>query len=306
MKNLGFILLAVITGLASCGKDNSPKVEIFYEYDDTDAKTVHFSAKTEGAESFEWNFGDEATSTEEEASHTYATTGKYAVSLTVTGEGGETTAKRDVTIATLKELIAGMEDDPDGKTWKLSTVVTASNIDGVGYINDNLDPNYMPGTDNMLSFIDMESEYDNLFTFKYDGSYKVDPVNGTVLAGWVYGYREMSDDLVEDTGYGFVRVNYSNPNTTWTLTKHTDLTIVGFDNTTNTVRDFVFEGSNYLEFGTGGFIVLKDYINTVIVRNATPNRLVLTAFSHNTDDYVEEILGIPTMIVTFSFDAVED
>ena len=57
--------------------------------------TVTFSNTSEHADTFLWSFGDGATSTEAEPSHTY-TTGTYAVHLTAAGAGGE-----DVSVATI-------------------------------------------------------------------------------------------------------------------------------------------------------------------------------------------------------------
>jgi PKD repeat protein len=38
--------------------------------------------------SWQWDFGDGSTSTEQDPSHTYTVSGMYTVSLTVTGPGG--------------------------------------------------------------------------------------------------------------------------------------------------------------------------------------------------------------------------
>jgi gliding motility-associated-like protein len=50
--------------------------------------TVQFTSLSIYAETFIWNFGDGATSSEENPSHTYSSPGNYTVSLLVAGTGG--------------------------------------------------------------------------------------------------------------------------------------------------------------------------------------------------------------------------
>jgi PKD repeat protein len=50
--------------------------------------TVQFTDQTVGATSWQWDFGDGSTSTQQSPSHTYNTTGSYSIKLTVTGAAG--------------------------------------------------------------------------------------------------------------------------------------------------------------------------------------------------------------------------
>jgi len=50
--------------------------------------TVQFNDNSENAVSFNWDFGDGATSTEKDPIHTYSTAGIYTVNLTVSNENG--------------------------------------------------------------------------------------------------------------------------------------------------------------------------------------------------------------------------
>ena len=51
--------------------------------------TVNFTDQSKGQiTSWSWDFGDGSTSTEQNPSHTYTDSGKYTVSLTVTGPVG--------------------------------------------------------------------------------------------------------------------------------------------------------------------------------------------------------------------------
>jgi PKD repeat protein len=60
-----------------------------------------------GPTSWDWDFGDGTTSTEQHPSHTYLAPGRYTVTLRVTGEGGsDTTARPNCVMATFTDLPA--------------------------------------------------------------------------------------------------------------------------------------------------------------------------------------------------------
>ncbi|MBK9748928.1 MAG: isopeptide-forming domain-containing fimbrial protein [Chloroflexi bacterium] len=75
-------------------------VEANFTYQQTSALEVCFSNSSTGAiTSSVWSFGDGSNSAETSPCHTYAALGQYTVSLSVTGEGGQTsTASRTVTL----------------------------------------------------------------------------------------------------------------------------------------------------------------------------------------------------------------
>lgn len=68
--------------------------------------TDNSPAGTSEITSWLWDFGDGATSTEQDPKHTYTATGKYAVSLTVTSEIGEDTATKGAYITVRAKDIA--------------------------------------------------------------------------------------------------------------------------------------------------------------------------------------------------------
>jgi len=89
-----FLFAAVIAMVAvvatSCEKlkaDFKPKA---------DGLTVKFENTSKGADSFAWNFGDEATSTEKNPTHTYAAAGSYKVTLVASN--GKESDKKELTI----------------------------------------------------------------------------------------------------------------------------------------------------------------------------------------------------------------
>jgi uncharacterized repeat protein (TIGR01451 family)/fimbrial isopeptide formation D2 family protein len=62
--------------------------------------TVRFTDQSTGLiRTWQWDFGDGATSTERQPSHRYSTEGTYTVTLTVTGPGGSDQASTTITVA---------------------------------------------------------------------------------------------------------------------------------------------------------------------------------------------------------------
>ncbi|MFQ5446514.1 MAG: PKD domain-containing protein, partial [Saprospiraceae bacterium] len=65
-----------------------------------DLLEVTFTNTSSNATSYEWDFGDSQTSTEENPVHTYANDGTYTVTLTATNECGSVTTTQEVTVIT--------------------------------------------------------------------------------------------------------------------------------------------------------------------------------------------------------------
>ena len=61
--------------------------------------TVTFTNTSSGANTYEWDFGDGNSSTEESPSHTYAEDGTFEVTLTVRGDQDESTVTQSVTVS---------------------------------------------------------------------------------------------------------------------------------------------------------------------------------------------------------------
>lgn len=84
------ILLMAIT-LTACKKNNEdprPEVDVMFKTS-VDGYTVNFQNETKGAVSYQWDFGDGNTSTEENPTHTYEGKGKYVPTLFVTSSSGK-------------------------------------------------------------------------------------------------------------------------------------------------------------------------------------------------------------------------
>jgi PKD repeat protein len=69
-----------------------------FEADEESRETIYFTYTGEGAMAWLWDFGDGATSTEENPTHVYSSSGTYTVTLTVINADGATTAQQDVEI----------------------------------------------------------------------------------------------------------------------------------------------------------------------------------------------------------------
>ncbi|MCC5943568.1 MAG: PKD domain-containing protein [Bernardetiaceae bacterium] len=104
------LLLSVSVLFTSCGKDEEEEAPApapapvagftFSPQDPTPGQQVNFANSSTNAETFEWAFGDGATSTDRNPVHTYEAAGEYAVTLKAIGAGGENTFTATVVVAT--------------------------------------------------------------------------------------------------------------------------------------------------------------------------------------------------------------
>jgi PKD repeat protein len=312
IAGLGFILFLGIC-FTACKEDETPPptLDIFVT---VDGFTVNIAAESPEATSWQWNYGDGSVSDSTGShSYTYETGGEFTISCTVTGEGGQTTETESVTIATIEELLSGGAGAANGKTWKLSTI--PGGVDGVGHIKTELVPNIFPAIVDMLDFIGIPDEYDNLYTFHSDGSYELDNVNGDVMCPWVYSAYEIDPaDVVISTTYGFQQIHHPDVvGATWTLHENEDLTLeTVYDEDIDLgpkvgVRETVsWENVDYITFDGGGFIALQDYTTIAMIREIDPDRMVITLFYHEYAGDPENdghLNMLPSLAITLSFDA---
>lgn len=305
---LGLILIAGVY-FSACEKEKpAPSLDLFIT---VDGFTVEIAAEAKNATSWSWDYGD-GTVSDSVGSHThvYATGGNYTITCTVTGEGGELTKTEAVTIATIQELLSGGASATNGKTWILSR--TAGGSDGVGFVKEALAPDYFPAVNDMLDVLGLPEEYDNEYTFRFDGNYSIDNKNGNVLSGWVYSDKDVDPgDIIKTTGYGIFQIALPDPAAaTWSLHENQDLTIESVYDANDDQEDGVpetvtFKNVDYITFTNGGFIGMKDYTSTAIIREIAPDRMTLTMFFHSYmgdpgndgDLYLR-----PSFIMTLSFD----
>ncbi|WGK65245.1 PKD domain-containing protein [Croceiramulus getboli] len=94
---LFFVLSTVIIG---CEDDdiNLDSPYTLFTFDVTDLTVVFANATVDNPESFNWDFGDGASSTEANPTHTYQEGGTYTVVLTASNSAGEDQFERTVTV----------------------------------------------------------------------------------------------------------------------------------------------------------------------------------------------------------------
>jgi len=177
---LGMALaLLMVVGFTSC-KKAEPVAKFSFT---VSGKTVTFVNESTDALTYVWNFGDNATSTEQSPVHTFGDYGLYSVSLKATGEGGENTATKDVELVFTPSMVI------DGNFAKWASVPTF--VEGAGgtmtKVKISHDEKYMyiyvEGTDAFRGFFDVYIDADN------DGT--------TGATTWIYPMGAGADYLLE-------------------------------------------------------------------------------------------------------------
>jgi PKD repeat protein len=273
-----------------------PTVKILADIDPNDQYTVMITVQATDAESYTWNYGDgESATTSGNHTYTYAASGDYTISVTVTNESGTASASADITInPSIQEMLAGV--DAGGKEWVVSA--TASSDDGVGPLAEkeltvNL-PVALVGGD-LLGYVNLPDEYDNVFTFKPDGSYTVDNVNGQNLCTALKAIMTTGEQEPGNTwtygGLGFATMPYTvDANAKWNVTEDATIAFAamsedptsGEANPPLTPMDVSYEGVTQLSISENGYFGILDLTNYVIIRSISPNKMQVDIIAHTT------------------------
>ena len=214
------ILFTLSFGLSSCSDDPAPAPTAEFT-SEVDGSEVTFTSAVTNATSYLWNFGDDGTSTVANPVHSYVVSGTYTVTLIVSGDGGEVTATGTVDILpSFDEMLTGGPTAMNGKTWVLSAGYIEG-VDGGGAVDPSLQILFA-SAENLLTVIGFPEEYDNEFTFKSDGTYKVDNKNGASIANLLYSLFGGAEGEVVRTEGGdplnICKKEYTSPaSSTWTL-----------------------------------------------------------------------------------------
>jgi PKD repeat protein len=286
MKNRSITLISGALLLAaaavSCSKP-LPTAEIFATIDHYE---VTFTPTVSDVNTYEWNFGDNsAKSTEQNPVHTYESFGDYTVTLIVSGDGGSFTTSKTITIeaTSLKDLLTGGINATSGKTWVLNSVYTVG--DGGGPVQNPPYTIAIPSTDNVLSLFGLGAEYDNEYTFHFDGTYSINAKNGNVLAGAVFGYINQTIQGSPAWDIGLCAATFSSPaSATWTLhTENMTVETIPNANDTNvppTHTTVTITGQNWISLSDGAFFGILDFQTTrrFVIDEITSNKMSVSMF----------------------------
>lgn len=251
-----------------------------------DGYGVTFSVYNENVNTYFWDFGDGASSTDASPVHDYDNSGFYTVTLTVDGRGGEAMATKQIQILpSFLEMFTGGLDATSGKTW----VLTGAYEEGIngGSVVDSAMVIILPTVDDILTLIGLEEEYDNEFTFYSDGRYKVDVKNGIALTTGIYA---TVNDIIVDIGnesntMGIYAATYSQPESaTWTL--HDEDLVVdvimnpfGMD-VPAPIESRTISGRKWVSISDDAFFGILDFPTTrkFIIKDITPDRMDVALF----------------------------
>lgn len=309
-----FCMLAVAAimsvNLTSCGGDDpmpEPTVKLLADVDPDDQYTVILTIQATDATSISWDYGDGNVSVGgQNHSHTYAASGDYTVTVTVTNESGTASDNEDVTInASLQEMLAGV--DAGGKTWVMSQ--TASDDDGAGPLLPQdlvatMPFNAIPGG-NVLAFLGFPDEYDNEFTFKSEGGYSVENVNGFNLCTAIsamYATGEMEPGGSWNMGQlGFASMAYTpTASSTWAVNEDATIELEVMSDRPETANDYTpgtvkYEGVTQLTV-SGAYFGLLDLTNYVMIESISAEKMQVIILMHTTEADKQSIFARMTFV----------
>lgn len=147
--NLTILIVALIAAVnfSSCKKDaDNPEPFVFYSVS-VDGATVTFTNESKGAATYEWDFGDGATSTDESPTHTYPGKGKYVPTLYATASDG--TKAEASTVLHIAKTTAIKMDDKTLSDW------------------DTVTHNIVLAGPNSGNFIKAKFDYDGNYVYVY-------------------------------------------------------------------------------------------------------------------------------------------
>lgn len=310
-RNLLLIMLTAFY-LSSCNEEETKPVfpisaTIFHSVKD---KQVAFTALTHSAVSWQWDFGDGKTSTEQNPVHVYEKGGYYKATLVATDASGNN-ATDEVELALNLSAYNYLTGNPNaqgykGKTWRLATNHT-TNTDYLGNCDAALTtaagtPKPLPnGIFGQLGFPDA---YKDEFTFNFNGNYVHDNsksggssfsaiLNQMVING--------GKDITNANGkaYGMCLAKYT-PETgaKFTFVEKEDLTV---PSVYGAGGKLTFKNVSTLDFTGTEFVGFRDVQRKIIVNKISDTSMQLIMFMAASD----KAIGINTHVLVLSFEVVK-
>jgi len=309
MKNLlHLLILFSAVGLSltfsSCSKEEigPPTAGIFFSVVD---KQVAFTALTLNADSWTWGFGDGESSNEKNPVHIYEQGGIYTVTLIATGKGGTAGDTTEVALAlSVKEMLTGGRSAANGKTWKISA--GHSDKDAIALADADFTVIQAVPAGALGLYLGIGEEYEDEFTFKFDGYYSHDTKNGGAFAGLVYT-SVMGLDIVnitpESQSFGLCSAAYTpEAGAIFTLTEDKDLTVTVVSQADGTTTaDITYSDVMTLDFSGTEFIGFMDFMRECIIQEITPDKMRLAMFMSATQG---AHFNKPSLAVIFTFEVV--
>ena len=317
--------------LISCNEqDNEFKfpfsVDIFYS---VDAKQVAFTALTHSAVSWNWDFGDGSTSTDQNPVHVYEDGGYYVANLNALDADGNTISK-EVKLAielTPYSLLTGdyTMEGYNGKTWKLTASHSVNDIlansDASFSLLDEDIESLPTGAFDM--YLQLPEAYNDEFTFYYNGDYRQNTTDGSSFGGVVYAMmlQQLGLASIVKTGGKAVfgadvfALSTFNPddNATFNLIENEDFVIPTIPDFATSVLPsgvpaITYPGVMTLEFsGSSAFIGIRDFHRKVIVQQITNNSMRLAMFLTLSPDAIisqDPLIALSTTAVILTFSVV--
>lgn len=196
MKSIACIFVLSILFVISCEKE--PPIAAFTadKTTVTTGETIQFTDQsTNEPRIWDWDFGDEVTSREQNPSHSYTTAGSYMITLTVTNFAGrDSETKSDyITVAPYINGQTGTLSDIEGNTYLWI------GIGGQAWMAENLKTTkYNDGTD--IPLVTDTTEWDNLTTPGYCW-YDNDAATYKDTYGTLYNWYTVNTDKLCPAGW---------------------------------------------------------------------------------------------------------
>ena len=294
IKILGLLMLTILFMTCSSDEDNSPLADFQFLVEGTQ---VTFNGTVKNASSISWDFGDGATSSEEDPVYAYAAAGDYDVVMAVSGPNGSFSETKTVTIEeSIEILLTGGQAKPEGKSWKLKKAYT-SGKEGAGPVDNKLNL-FLPAFDNLLDAVGLGTAYEDTFTFVYDGTYKVNNKDGQSLMGLVYAMIEHGESITavsyDPNNVPLANVLYT-PATdaTWELSEE-DFTVTSLTEIGPVQVNF----TNKTQLILGEYLGFKDKNVLVILKEITAKSMNVALGIHTEGS----MLDYPTLLFHLSFE----
>jgi len=287
------IAAVLSVNLTSCGDDPipAPTVKLLADIDPDDQYTVNLTVDATDVETISWDYGDGNISVGGmNHSYKYAESGEYVVTVTVTNASGTAVATADAEInASIQEMLAGV--DPAGKIWVMNRTPAAN--DGAGPLhpsefNITLPFALVPDGD-ALAYVGFPDEYDNEFTFKPDGGFDVDGVNGWNLSTQIYAFIA-SGQTPPGNGWnqgdlGFATISFTpEANASWTVDEDATIAMDVMSDDPATPSEYTpmsvsYEGVTQVSV-SGAYFGILDMSNNVIVEKITKDEMQIVILMH--------------------------